>query len=234
MGLLSLETIIEQVHLGLDKRTDEQADPDQATGLANIVLWINHAYRHLSLPNVHEHPELCTTQAITLVQDDRQYALNTDLWAIKWVRHEERGRRLTPSTFEHMEDIRITSGIPGDWARFGRDLFLDRLPTSNEAGDTLNVRYWKQPTAFTTVDTDTQFSELNQVFDNILIVGGVWRGWQQLNNIGRADIARELWASLVNDVAAPADIEAFAEDWAFQIDQQPYQAHMQRGAESGN
>jgi hypothetical protein len=52
---------------------------------------------------------------------------------------------------------------------------------------------------------------IHERWDEIIVEGATWRGWKDLNNIDRADQARDEFARMINEVTDIAKIEA--EDW---------------------
>ena len=77
MGFLTLADFRDELELSLENRTD----------LTNIRLnpWINFGYRKLTDPGFYPHPELQTSEDITLVQGTNNYALADNNWAIETV-----------------------------------------------------------------------------------------------------------------------------------------------------
>lgn len=128
---------------------------DNATELASLTNTAKQLYIDLSIQTWNEaivelydavpqaFPDEATSSTITLVTDDRDYALATDLVKLHWPLHDQTNGRYIyewKAGFINLEQIQITpadqTGIPlyGAIRPTDGQLYLDRLPTSTENG----------------------------------------------------------------------------------------------------
>lgn len=213
MGESTLSTMRSNVRYSLNNR---QANPSDD----QIDLWINRAYRMVSLPTVRRHRELQATQSITLTSGLVTYAAASDIRGIFSVRNSTKGYKLNPRTTRWMDNRRRPAS--GTQARFyglwGNTFELYPTPGSADNGDTVVARYW-QSVALLSADGDV--TVLLPEYDQVVEYGAEWQAWKALNRPDLAEIAKDDYARLVNELRDLLDVDA--EDWPveFEIDSQP-------------
>lgn len=150
MGVRTLQQLRNDTWLFLDHRPD--LDPATAAGLAQLNLWVNRAYRHVSWPNVHPHRELKVTGNIALALGVDTYALTAlaNFWAVRHVHHVRQNQRLLPRSLWQMLEQRLVdtagvavAGVPTLYAIDGANMLLDFAANATVAGQNLQVYYWR-------------------------------------------------------------------------------------------
>ena len=211
MGTRTLQQLREDAWLFLDQRPD--LDPATAGGLARLNLWVNRAYRHVSWPNVHPHRELKITGNIALVLGSDNYALTalTSFWAVRHIHHARANRRLQPrALWALLEQRQLDSagvavqGEPSLYAIDGSNLLLDYAANSAVAGQNLVVYYWRR---IANLVNNTDVTLLADEWDQIIPLGVAWYGWNNLNQLERADYFRTEFAAMASEVVPGESIE---------------------------
>ena len=204
MGTLTLAGFRAEVQFALDQRQD----------LTNPLMdqWINWAYLHVSMPTVFRHRELQNTQNITLVDGTQAYALNTNITAVYGVHNSTDGYKLRPNDIREFDLSPAASGQPREFAIWGNQIFFRATPGATDAGDIVVVRYWEEPTD---LEADTDATVLRQMWDEVITLGAIWRGWRSLNRPDREEIFREIFASMINEVTEAMQVEG--EDFGWEI-----------------
>ena len=208
MGLNALTDMRTDLALMLDSRTE--VDPDTAAGQARLDRYLNWAYLRIQLPSTFEHVERMTTQTVTLVTSTSSYSITP--WAIDHVRYDNFEKLLRPMSRTQLSNITIPSGQPSRFARWGSTLYLDYIPTSTQNGHTLTIYGWQQPAVLSA----TPASDLNQVWDEVIVIGAAWRGWRSMGDHPRSDTYREEYSALVNDNKSILEMEGHIQGWRSQ------------------
>ncbi len=212
MGLIDLAAMRAEVKFTLDNRQDMTS--------ARLTQWVNWAYLHVANPKIYRHNELQATQSITLVAGTDTYALADALFAIDSVSNTTHGHKLWPNTIDDFDLSPQTTGSPRQYARWGRNLHLRSNPAAADAGDNIQVRYLAEPTV---LSGDTDLTVIDGIWDEVIIVGAVWRGWRALNRPDREEISRAAFAAQINDVKEVRDVEAEDDGYRFEPQVQRYQ-----------
>jgi hypothetical protein len=211
----------------MDSRTE--MDPATAGGLTRLDRAINRAYRHVSMPTIREHPEMQDSLDHILITGIHEYSLVTGglaVWAIYQVKLEDDEITLTGKRFRELNKLRRPDGRPSFYARWGNNLFINSNPTATENGDTLRVYFWRQPTALVAA-APNNVTLLTPVWDQVIMAGATYYGWKSLNVVERADMAREDFAALINEVPNVDFIEQ--RDDGFEIEPDLRLPHMEFG-----
>lgn len=231
MGVATLAELRTNVWLMMDTRTDLDPSVPGSLGETRLNLFINKAYAHCALPNVHDHPELVDVYNFTLATGVRSYSIsratltlagNAHLYAIKHLYDRVRGRRIRPMTLRqmlerHFDTVALTpAGRPNRYTRFAENLLLDRYPTAAENGDVMELYYWREITPMV-LGTDTTL--FTQPWDQVVEAGAAFYGWTALNNTVRADLARDHFGRLINEVGSIDQLEG--QDEGYRIDLDP-------------
>jgi hypothetical protein len=213
MGTMTLDEMKEELYLLCDSRDEVRFD-DGSTGEARLTRFLNWSYLRVQLPSTFEHVERMTSAAITLATDDYEYAIDSTIWAIDHIRYNNREKRLNPMSISQLSNITRHDGPPNRFARFGTNLLLDTTPSSNENGHTLTVYGWMQPE---TLNTSSAASDLNTVWDEVIVIGAGWRAWRTFGDLARADVFREEYAALTNDNRSVLNMEGHIPGWRVEV-----------------
>jgi len=229
MGTLNLSTLRSATKWALDNRANISD--------AQLNRWINWSYLQVSQPNVQRHQPLQAEGSITLALDQVKYDLPTllgyTLWGIYGVWYIE-GASITNRTLRRQRlkgafDVRSTDdsslgqGRPTRYSLWGQTtstgggqvLNLDRRPSSTDAGRVLLVRGYRTPA---TLAADGSFTVLHPLWDEVVVLGATWRGFRELNENARAEVARQNFALLIQEQQDARKLDS--EDWggAFEVD----------------
>ena len=216
---------------------------DNRSNISNTQLdrWLNWTYYQVTQPQVHRHQSLQANGSVPLVLNQIDYdismVLGYTLWGIYGVWYVE-GASITDRTLRRQRlrggfDIRSTdegslgSGRPTRYSLWGQTagtgggqvLNLDRRPNSTDAGRVLLVRGYRVPA---TLVADASLTVLHPLWDEVLILGATWRGFRELNENARAEVAKANFGLLIQEQQDSRRLDA--EDWggAFEVDLQPY------------
>jgi hypothetical protein len=175
MGNYTGTTGSERLSLLMKNRTDSDA-----TDPANLLDWLNQAYRFMCHPSVHSFREMQQIDNITLVTGDNDYSITTlgsspanTVVAVRWVTfidatsftNTAKKRKLGSRSIRSFEERTLSTGQPVEYAIDGEVLFISGVPRSNENRKLLRVGYYMQPTALA-ADTTTV---LTDYFDRPLV-----------------------------------------------------------------
>lgn len=229
----------------LEMRQALQWSLDNRTNLTTTQLtrWLNWTYFQVSQPMVHRHQSLQANGSVTLVLDQVTYDLPTTLgytlWGVYGVWYIE-GASITDRTLRRHRlkgsfDVRSTDdgsigvGRPTRYSLWGQTagtgggqvLNLDRRPSSADAGRVLLVRGYRTPTA---LSADGNTTVMHPLWDEVIILGATWRGFRELGENARAEIAKANFGLLIQEQQQARRLDA--EDWGggFEVDLQPYMA----------
>lgn len=227
----------------VDMRTATRWALDNRTNVSDTQLsrWLNWTYYQVSQPHIHRHQSLQASGSVSLVLDQVTYDLPTllgyTLWGLYGVWYVE-GSSITDRTIRRQRlrgsfDVRSTDegslgqGRPTRYSLWGQTasagggqvLNLDRRPSSADAGRVLLVRGYRTPA---TLVADGDLTVLHPAWDEILILGATWRGFRELAENARAEVARANFGALIQEQQDSRRLDA--EDWggAFEVDLQPY------------
>ena len=217
MGSLTLAEMREELRFTLGGRSS--ADLPNT----NVDRWLTWSYHHISQPTVYPHRELLTNGTTTLATDDRDIPFtdfssvtnNEDVVAVRSLINETHNRRLVPRARWQIEekardrDGTVFSGEPVEYAVDDETIYLYRAPSSTYNGDTIRLHHWRPPVALT---SSGAASELATIWDEVIVQGGVWRGWRALDVPDRSELAKVEFATLVNEVTNRLALDV-SEDW---------------------
>lgn len=218
MGILSLTDMRSSLALLLNTR--DEVSTSTAAGQARLDQYLNWAYARVSHPSIFEHVELQTSTTLTLVTNQQNYTLATaTIFAIDHIYYAAQNKRLYPMSRRALSDQTVPSGMPTRYAHWGTTVWLDRVPTTAENGQVLTVFGWSLPTALAA----SPASLLHALWDEVIVIGGAWRGWRYLGDLARSDTYREEYAALVNEVKDTLTVEAKDIGWPSPMSVQEYQ-----------
>jgi len=214
-GSITLTQMRDEVRYNMDNR--------EATDIPDTYLtrYINWAYLHVCSPSVYRHQAMQATQTIPLVAGTFTYAVSANHDMIYGVANITDGYRLKPRDVRWFrERPRTGGGRPGIYVHYNNNLLVHSTPSTSDTGKSLVVDYWAIPTP---LSANASVTVLTPIWDEIIILGAVWRGWRSLNRPDHAEIAKQDYGSMINEVTAVAKIEG--EDWDHQA--QPEIQHYQ-------
>lgn len=223
MGTLTLPDFRTELWQLLEHHED--ADPSGgATITGRIDRWINYGYLRVSRPSTFRHMETETTTNLTLVTSTASYTLASTLWAIDHIAYSGQGYSLRRTIRREMSNRTLGDGRPTEYARWGRTVYVNPVPTSNENGDTLVVYGWLIPTVL----SGTAATILTSHWDEPILEWAASVGWRNLGDTARADYHRENYAALVNDIREVLDEESRDTGGDFALDYVSIQDTMRR------
>lgn len=214
MGDLTLEQMRDAARYALSEKRDLTS--------TQLDRWLNWSYFHVAMPSVHRHQENRATHTYQLSEDVVEYDLSSstlgkqnigifDLtyFADTNTNVDTRRRRLEgPVNVRRLDERSFPAGEPTRYARYGNTLILDNRPTSAMANHRLRLRYWHQPVKLVSGSDTTIFPAL---WDEVIVLGARWRGWRELNQPDRAEIAKRDFSEMVNEIQETVRVDS--EDW---------------------
>ena len=225
MGTMTLSEIRDEVKLRLDNRSDA------GVADANVNRWVNMAYYHMTHPSIHEFEELSVTREITLVVNQRDYDLSEvtvghRMIAMRTIHYihastddlTSRRHRLKPRAIQQLDNKQPTASEPRYYyMNEAENLIVDPYPNSAAAGNALIMRYWRQPE---TLSADGDTSVMPDYYDELLVLGGLYRAEEVLNYRDRSEETRQNYVNLLNDAREKSEVEAFDWDHKSEVRQQ--------------
>ncbi len=221
----TLNEIRDLVRFNLDNRSDLTD--------ARVDGWINQTLLHVSKPEVYRHPQLETTELVTMVAGTSTYALaNTRTRFVEGVRNTRalQGYQLLKKNKRWLrERVQDTLGRPSHYTTFGTlgvENNIQVWPTPDASWtDDLEVEEYLVPVLLT---GDADPSPFSDDWDEILIAGGTWRGFRDLQKFVTADSYRETYANLVNELVGRDKLEALSDPIEYDLRTGAARARTQR------
>ena len=190
---------------------------------------INASYLWCSMPNHYRHPELETTEEITLVAATARYTPANTYYMIHSVSHvdeaaaavtdDDRRYKLDPVDWREQATIQRTARHPSHYSYWEGDIILTCVPDTASTGQVLEVSGYQQPDTMTAVGEVTL---LRPEWDEVITVGAEWRVWISLNEQDRAYEAKQNFGALVNEIADVRRLHAEEWGWSTGIDSPSY------------
>ncbi len=193
--------------------------------------WINDSYRQVAGPNVFKHRELQEPQtSIVLVQGQVTYTITAPsagtIWTLLNVIHYETTtdpppvgtarRKVHRGFVEQFDQILQPTGRPNEFDVWNNLLELDRIPGAAEAGQILRFRAYIEPPPLL-ASASLGVTLLRPAWDEVIVAGATWRGWQARQRYDRADYWRVEAASLTANVVKQFEIEAEDPDLTMEV-----------------
>ena len=220
MGTMTLAEMRDAVSWSLDSR--------QNVSDTQLDRWINWSYFHVSQPNIHRHTALEGDFEVPLVFDQIAYNLDTGViplgfpilgiygvWhykgaSIGWPNFNEALQRTRLKGALDIRSVDTVAGVgpPTRYTTYNRLLRLDRRASTAEVGQFLRLRAYFQPQA---MDTDADVTILETLWDEVICLGATWRGFRELGENARAEVARQNFGLLVQEQHDRRRTQA--EDW---------------------
>jgi len=236
VGAMNLSEMQEALRWALDNRTNVTD--------TQLTRWLNWSYEHVGQPTMHRHQALQAESAntVTLVTDQVAYDIPNlagfTFWGLYGIWYvdgtDASDRSLRRFRLKGSFDVRSTdeasqgTGRPTRYSVWGQTastaaqgpiVNLDRRPTTGENGKVLLVRGYRSPIRL--VDP-TDITVLHPLWDEAIILGATWRGFRELSENARSEVAKANFATVVGMAQDASKLGA--EDWggAFEVDLQSY------------
>ena len=219
MTLPDMRTELQELHL--KNRSD-------VTGVTDTRLdrWINWAYDHVSHPSVFQHPQLRDTYEFSLATGTNEYGISPAATSFQitvtisvtyyydtTISPNTRRRKLRPRDIRWFDDRTINTGPPSIYAIDDDEtLFISPVPTSVENGNQVRIRLYKEPTYM----TGTAATVLTRYWDEVILQGAKWRALRDMEYLGEAEVAKQEYAAMINEVAERRRMDA--EDYGWRVD----------------
>jgi hypothetical protein len=220
MGILTTAEMITEVRSAIGQPSETDV-PD-----TRITLWLDWSYRHVCRPKIHRHREMRVKETITLVTGQRNYDVASDYFSTYSLANTTVGYRLIPMDQRRQDEPLLTSSRPQfydiDWytdplGQTTLSVLLYPNVASGYGGNELRHRYWKMP-----VGTDTSgltaATEIDSDWDEVIIVGAIWRGWRHRRSVQRAEIHKAEFAQLINEIPDRLVADVEDKDWGFEVE----------------
>lgn len=223
MGAITLAELRTETKFNLRGRADA------AMSDARLDRWINAAYRHMCLPNVHKFTEMKAVYDFDLATNDNEYSVSkatvgSKVVGIRSAHHilattitaTAEKRRLSPRNIRWFDRRTLVTGAPTVYVEEGETFYIHPVPTATHNGQWIRMRYWKEPTALSAVDDVTAIADY---YDEVLVVGAQMFAERGLGYNDRAEATKQNYVGLLNEGVESDDLSA--EDWDFQVDVNP-------------
>ena len=112
----------------------------------------------------------------------------------------------------------ITTGRPSLFSTEGTNLILHQIPTTTENGQFVTARFYREPADLASDSTTTV---LGKFWDEVLSLGAKWRAEQRLGYRELAEITKQDYAALLNEVRPRTELEAEDTGWQVELVGQP-------------
>lgn len=221
MGDMTLAACRVEVRLDLDNRSVVDL-PD-----GRVDRWLNWTLHHCTNPKVYMHPRLRVTENVTLVTATNQYILTGDtgtreVWMVMGVRNTQAlvGQPLYPKSRKWFRrQVQDAPGRPSYYMHTSTPASLSVLQVYNSPsveynGQVLAVEEYCRHIPWI-VNAETV---LDVMWDEVLIAGGIWRGWRAMNQPVFADRALVDYAALINEIREREGLEAIEDPRSFDLD----------------
>jgi len=226
MGTMALSDFRDEIKVRLDSRTDPGVSD------ARLLRWINMGYAHMTHPSIHEFERVSVKTTIALVANTRSYALTAavlghEMISIRSIHYinattetlTDRRHRLRPRDIRQLDNKQPTSSEPRYYyLNEEQNLLVDPYPSTAETNKLLLVRYWREVAPFA---ADADVSVLPAYYDELIVLGGLYRAEEVLGYRDRAEETRQNYVNLLNDASEKAEIEATDWDHKSEVRQQP-------------
>lgn len=176
---------------------------------AQIRGWLTAGLWHIAQPSVFRHPELYFYDTVTLTAAGDYVIPETlvdleRIFFVGGVRNSTAGREyplVAKDSRWFRERMRSVAGRPGYYQHYntaGVDtLGIYPLPSAEYVGETLEVKLYALP------ELETEGGDVfpfGAEWDEVMVAGGVWRGWRHLQQFAMAKEVRGDYAGLINDI----------------------------------
>ena len=179
-------------------------DSSRQTFIDRAIRALNRALEEIYSRSDRHLPQQTGTGTLTLVTDDRDYALASDLVVLRWpLRNETSGHYIYqfPGDEPYWGLIK-SQRIPADYTgqpNYGAirtsdgQLYLDRIPTANENGDAYEYQYEKDVSLSATTDTFPVTDEVYRILQR-----AAFEEWKRLS---RRDYSEKVYNESLGQAA---------------------------------
>lgn len=130
------------------------------------------------------------------IEDDIGFSPKEQLWIIEKLIQVPGGDDVVQTEWEEIEDNAITeTGVPSNFARYGNSLVLSPTPVENY---TYRMYIYKFPTPLDIATPDAQ-TMLPDTWDEVIVLGAMWRGYQKLMEPERAGQAQQHYLAEISN-----------------------------------
>jgi len=213
MGVMTLADFRAELLFNLKSRNDSGV-----TSTTRQDLWINTAYRHLTHPSVFRFHEVESQFDFTLVTGTNSYSLaqatvgffvvavrQIIYYAATTIAATTRKRKLRPRSQRWFDERTLSSGEPGVYTIDGGNLIISAVPRSNENGNRLRAKVWREPTALAATSDVTV---LPSYWDWAMVKGSQWIAEASLGYKEIAEQTKQDYVGIINEVVPAESIEA--------------------------
>jgi len=224
VGILTATQMCDEIRLALGQKT--VAD---WPNVDRCERRLNESLLHLTSPRVYRHKELVLTDTSTLlVNSGNTYTISPitgvrmrALDSIVLVNPADRYDRwkLEPISERegHETHDKRSDGKPFWYSMIdANSVELFPAPSNQYAGYTMSVRRIVYPTRFDLTNSPNAVSQLAEDWDEVLILGAVWRSWRTLKEWKLAEVTKAECGQLINEIADRMTLEA--EDFRYPVD----------------
>lgn len=215
MGVSTRSTLIEQIRYSLDNRQDLTD--------VQIMLWLDWTLYHITNPKVYVHQGLKAYDTVVLAAGTAEYNLTGTTYVIgvrnttassgyplvpkgrSWFRQRRQDQTGRPNYYMRDTD--------GDYVT--QTLKVYPVPSAEYGGQELEVEEIARPIPFALAGDVV--SPLEWEWDEVLVLGGIWRGWRHLRNYPLADRAKADYAAMINEIGDVWDVEKGHDPRDFEI-----------------
>ena len=195
--------------------------------------WLNWALADITDPKFYRHRELREENTQSLVTGQGTYKLAGIQTTLNWasesiiiVNPNVPTQRYRLWTLRERDEHEVTGVYPKSLPRWyswlpstpggdagGIDINILPAPGVTYNGWTLSIRRWLYPTLFNTTTLPNAVSQLHPIWDEVLVVGSLYRGWRHLEAYDRMAALKGEFGALKAQVASREMVEAEDTDW---------------------
>lgn len=130
------------------------------------------------------------------IENDLGFSPKEQLWTIEKLIQVPIGDELDQIKWDDIdEDAMTVTGVPSEFARYGGNLVLTPTPAEEY---TYRVYIYKFPTPLD-VSTPTEQTILPDTWDEVIVIGAMWRGYQKLMEPERAHQAQQHYLAEISN-----------------------------------
>jgi len=130
------------------------------------------------------------------IEDDIGFSPKEELWVIEKMSRVPSGEELSQIKWDDLEEKALTeTGVPSEFARYGNNLVL--IPTPSE-DYTYRMYIYKFPATLDVAVSDAECI-LPDTYDEVIVLGAMWRGYQKLMEPERAGQAQKHYLAEIDN-----------------------------------
>jgi hypothetical protein len=225
MGAMTDGQMVVEVRLAVGNPSET------ALSTTRIYRYLDWAYRHVCRPNVHPHREMRVSTTFTIATGKREYRLKTDIgiqdfYSMHALTNETQAYRLVPMDMRRQEEGMIPNTRPCwydlDYTTVTEEPQILLYPnvSSTNNGQTMRLRYWRQPPDFAGGGSTT--TVLVEDWDEVIVVGAIWRSWRHQRAYERAELVKAEFGQLTNEIGNRLRDDLQDKDWEIAAHIEPH------------